>query len=67
MATCDDRQCERPARMAIKTARPTRAKMTSTIHWDDRTAPEKGYMRYCKEHGKALLASLADVLIDIDD
>jgi len=67
MAKCEDRECEREARMAVATKRPTRAKMTSTIHWDDRTAPERGYSRYCKEHGTKLLAGLADILIDNDD
>lgn len=57
--------CARAARMAIRTTRPTRAKLTTTVWWDDRTAPVQA-ARYCRVHGAALLADFSLVLVAPD-
>lgn len=65
-ATCTDKDCERPARCAIRTTRPTRGDIRVTLYADDRTAP-KTSPRYCHEHGVALVTGLARTLVDGDD
>jgi hypothetical protein len=39
--------------------------MRITIYTDDRIAP-KVASRYCHTHGRALVAELVDVLVDLD-
>lgn len=63
--TCSLSGCEAEARMAISTKRPRRAKIVTTVWWDDRTAP-KAAQRYCRHHGGGLLADLARMLTHPD-
>jgi hypothetical protein len=63
MTACSTKGCGKPARCAIKTARPKREKMYSVIHYDERTAP-KSALPYCKPCAVALLKDLCDTLID---
>lgn len=62
---CSTSGCDQAARMAIRTTLAPRAKMTTTVWWDDRTAP-KIAPRYCRNHGGLLLAGLVPVLVDAD-
>jgi len=64
--TCEERGCDKPARLAIRTTRPTRANLKSTIYYDERVAP-KTASRYCNEHGTHLAAELVRTLADGDD
>jgi hypothetical protein len=66
VSECSAKGCEREARMTVHTTRPSRAVMKSVVHYDDRTAP-KSHVRYCKEHGKEIVAGLVDVLADVDE
>ena len=60
---CSDRRCNEPARVGVRTTRPTRPDLRTTIYWDERVAPATASL-YCKEHGKHVLAELANTLID---
>lgn len=60
--TCKSKGCEKPARCAIRTQRPTRGNLNTTIYYDERTAP-KTAIPYCKECGVAVITGL-NVLID---
>jgi hypothetical protein len=51
--------------MAVKTSRPQRPTLQSTIYYDDRAAP-KAALPYCKACGVALVQSLADTLVAND-
>lgn len=63
---CEATDCEKDARCAIRTARPTRANLYSTVWYDDRSAP-KTAVRYCHGHGVETMTQLAQALIDQDD
>lgn len=58
--TCS--QCGDASRMAIRTTRPNRDTLKSTVYWDDRTAP-KSATRYCASHGEQCLIELTRVLV----
>lgn len=62
MAKCATSGCEEDARMAIRTTRPTRPGLQSTVWYDDRAAP-KTAAPYCKPCGKALSADLIETLV----
>lgn len=65
--TCSLPYCDREARMAINTNRPTRDTLYSTVYYDDRDpkAPKKA-VRYCKKHGAQTIADLVDTLVEDD-
>ncbi len=63
---CSDKECERPARCAIRTTRPSRADIRVTLYADDRTAP-KTALRYCHEHGVSTITALTRTVVDGDD
>lgn len=63
---CSDVQCSRPGRMALRTTRPSREDLRTTIFYDDRVAP-KSAQTYCREHGTELLVSLVDTLVPEDE
>lgn len=63
---CSDKGCEREARVALRTTRPTRPDLRTLIYWDDRVAP-KTAARYCREHGIATIKALSETLIDQDE
>lgn len=60
---CTARECDQPARCAIKIARPTRGNMYLTIYYDERTAP-KTAKPYCKKHGVETVTDVSKTLID---
>lgn len=62
---CTHPGCTKPARMAVRTTRPTREDLRSMIHFDDRAAP-KTAQRYCKQHGTAVIAELIKALVSED-
>lgn len=62
---CSEPRCDRDARMAVGTARPSREDLRVTAYADDRTAP-KTATRYCKEHGIATTRELLIVVVDAD-
>lgn len=64
-AQCAVDDCEREARMAIRTLRPTRPGLESRIYYDDRAAP-KSATRYCKEHGQEVERGLSTMLVAAD-
>jgi hypothetical protein len=59
--TCQHDQCENEARVAVRTTRPARGDLKTTIHWDDRSAP-KTAEPLCASHLLTLLEELAGVL-----
>jgi len=66
---CFTEKCLRPARAAISTRRgggAKRGEMSSTLHYDNRTAP-KSATRYCRACAIELMISLGRVLINEDD
>jgi len=66
--SCSSPDCDRPARMAIRTTRPQRDNVVVTV-WTDSHAdkvPAKA-PRYCREHGADMLADFVRVLVDGDD
>jgi hypothetical protein len=63
--TCSTKGCDREARCAVRTTRPTRADVRVTLYTDNRVAP-KTACRHCQEHGLELLVGLAKVLVDGD-
>lgn len=58
--------CQRPARMAVRTTRPSRDDVRIAVFADDRVAPMSA-MRYCKACGLAVLAELATIVVDSDE
>lgn len=54
---CQAEGCDMDARCAIKTARPTRGDLQSTLYCDDRSAP-KTATRYCKKHGTEVITGM---------
>lgn len=64
--TCETKGCEREARMAIDTSRPSRDVLKSVLYFDNRSAPRKA-ARYCKTCGAALAQDLVNALTDADD
>ncbi len=56
-------KCEEAARMALRTARPTRDVIKTIVYWDDRTAPRTAE-RLCQKHGMETLDALSKVLVD---
>lgn len=62
---CQARDCTRPARMAVRTARPTRGNLNSTVYYDDRTAPRTA-PRYCRACGLAVVSALVSDLVAED-
>lgn len=56
-ANCKTEGCNRPATVALRTTRPTRGDLRTTIYFDERTAP-KAATRYCTPHGAGLAAEL---------
>lgn len=60
---CSDHGCFKPARVAVRTTRPSRPDLQTRIYWDERVAPKTASL-YCKEHGTALMVSLCNTLID---
>lgn len=61
--TCTYSRCDKPARVGIRTTRPTRPDLRTTVYWDERVAPKTASL-YCKEHGSIVLIELASTLID---
>lgn len=61
--TCTDRGCDREATIALRTDRPQRDNLKTTIFWDCRAekVPKKAEP-YCTEHGLAIINELAQVL-----
>lgn len=64
--TCSDKDCERPARCAIRTTLPSLADLRVTLYANDRVAP-KTALRYCHEHGVATMTALTRTVVDGDD
>ncbi len=62
---CTAPDCPNPPRMALRTTRPTREKLTTTIHYDNRTAPATA-SPYCRWHGAECLAQLVTTLTESD-
>lgn len=60
---CQHSGCDKPARVAIKTTRPTRENLNTKVWWDERVAPKSAQF-FCKQDGVAALTSLANTLID---
>lgn len=65
-ARCTATGCDRPARLAVRTTRPSRDDLRTTIYYDDRTAPRTA-QRYCRQHGGETLAALVITLTDADE
>lgn len=61
---CSNSACDKPARVAIKTSRPKRELIKTTVWWDERVDVPKSAQLHCKEHGIATLNGLAMTLID---
>lgn len=64
--TCSHSGCERQARMAVRTTRPSREDLRVTIYCDDRSAP-KTAQRYCKRCGQATVRDVLNVVVDSDE
>lgn len=62
---CSEGGCTKDARLALRTTRPTREDLRTTIFYDDRSAPNTA-MRYCAEHGLKVVQELLSVLVDVD-
>lgn len=60
---CQRSNCDQPARAALRTQRPKRDMLYSTLYYDERTAPKKA-KRLCKEHAVATITELSLTLID---
>lgn len=54
---CRTEGCTAPPTMALRTTRPQRGDLRTTIYFDERTAP-KTAIRYCTAHGANLAAEL---------
>ena len=65
VATCSSEGCTRPARAAVRTMRPTRPDLHSTVFYDNRSAP-KTALPYCRACTVELMISLCRTLIDAD-
>lgn len=63
---CGTPDCPRPPRAAVRTTRPSRADVRVTLYTDDRAAPATA-SRYCHQCVRALVGSLVDTLVDLDD
>ena len=64
---CSERDCTKPARMAMQTLCPTRDNVYLKVWTDERAdgVPAKA-PRYCKAHGVAATTALLEVLVDGD-
>lgn len=62
---CSSTACTKPARMALRTYRPTRDRMITTVDFDNRSAV-RGSKPYCKACGLHIVAGLVDMLVDMD-
>jgi hypothetical protein len=58
---CRTEGCTAPPTMALRTTRPQRGDLRTTIYFDERTAP-KTATRYCTPCGAALAADLIRTL-----
>lgn len=65
-AKCSRKGCLRDARMGVRTSRPSAEKLTSTVFYDNRTAPKTALL-YCKAHGLDVVRDLVGALVDGDD
>lgn len=65
MSACSTIECPNEARCAIRTTRPSRADLRTTLYYDDRQAP-KTATPYCKACAIALLPELC-AIIDNDE
>lgn len=64
---CSDRECTRPARMAVRTTKaPSTGDIHTTLYYDAADAPKRA-LRYCRGHGAALAAALVNTLSDADE
>ena len=62
---CNSHDCGQPARMAIRTTRPSRDRITTQVYWDNRTAPRTAE-QLCRAHGGATLLALVTTLVHED-
>lgn len=63
---CHTSGCNRPARMAFRITRPTRADLRVLVYADDRVAP-KTATRMCREHGIADVAGILQAVVHTDE
>jgi hypothetical protein len=61
MMTCNYQGCDKEARVALRTTRPTRSDLKTTVYWDNRTAPATAE-ELCAKHAVEVLGELAAVL-----
>jgi hypothetical protein len=66
VSVCHHPACNRPTRMAVRTTRPHRDTLKSTIFYDDRTAPQTSD-GYCRMHGAELITHLITTLVAADE
>jgi hypothetical protein len=63
MMECHEKSCTSEATMALRTQRPTRDNLKTTIFWDNRAlGVPKAAEHYCGEHGMKVVNELAKVL-----
>lgn len=63
---CRDPKCTKLSRVAIRTKRPTRDNLNTTVFFGPDAAPVTT-PRYCKEHGTALMLDLMKTLLEEDE
>jgi hypothetical protein len=61
MERCSTKDCTNQARCAIRTTRPKRDDLRTTLFYDDRVAP-KAATRYCKDCAQKLLPGLCAII-----
>lgn len=62
--SCDYEKCERPARMAVRTARRQNREIDVQASTEAKTG--RGWLPYCKEHGAAVVADLLAIVVAPD-
>ena len=67
MAQCQQKDCTREARAALRTTRPRRTVVKTVVLYDDRFDVPNSYEKLCKQHTKATLLGLVDTLVDMDE
>lgn len=63
---CSTKDCTNQARGAVKTQRPSRAVVKTTIWWDERTAPSTAEV-LCLEHLLRTITVIGPVLCHTDE
>ena len=61
MERCSTKNCKNQARAAVRTTRPKRDDLRTTLFYDDRVAP-KGAQKLCKDCTQKLLVGLCAVI-----